>query len=275
MHSVSAAGVEIPALGFGTWKLTGAACAPAVAGALKAGYRHVDTAAIYDNEREVGEGLRAGGVPRDQVFVTTKVWRDELSEDALPRAAEASLKRLGLEQVDLLLIHWPNDAFPLAPAIRALAGVKRRGLARAIGVSNYPVAMIEEAVALSPEPLAVNQVEYHPYLSQRRVLDACRRHGMALTAYSPLAEGAVNDDPVIREIAQGHGATAAQVALAWLIRQSGVVAIPKSASPGRAAQNLRAAELRLSEEEAARIAALARPNGRRINPPWVQWDPVG
>jgi diketogulonate reductase-like aldo/keto reductase len=274
MRTVAAAGVEIPVIGMGTWKLKGGDCAEVVAGALKAGCRHVDTASIYGNEREVGEGLRASGVPRDQVFLTTKIWRDELSEQALPRAAEESLKRLGVDRVDLLLIHWPNDAFPLDGAIRALAGVKRRGLARAIGVSNYPVAMIDQAAAISPEPLAVNQVEYHPYLSQRRVLEALRRHGMKLTAYSPLAEGEVVRDPVIRAIADTHGATPAQVAIAWLIAQPDVIAIPKSASVGRVVQNLRAAELALSPEELARISGLARPDGRRVSiGGWVRWDP--
>ena len=274
MHTVNAAGVEIPALGLGTWKLQDEACSRLVAAAVAGGYRHVDTAAIYENEQAVGEGLRASGVPREQVFVTTKVWRDELAEDALPRAAEASLQRLGLDYVDLLLIHWPNDAYPLDGAIRALAGVKRRGLARAIGVSNYPAAMVDEAAAISPEPLATNQVEYHPYLSQRRVLEACRRHGMSLTAYSPLAEGAVHDDPVLQSIAGAHGATPAEVSLAWLIGQPGVIAIPKTANPDRAASNLRAAELKLTADETARISALARPDGRRINPPWVRWDPA-
>jgi diketogulonate reductase-like aldo/keto reductase len=275
MHSLSAAGVEIPAIGLGTWKLTGPACAPLVCAALQAGYRHVDTAAIYGNEREVGEGLRASGVPRGEVFVTTKIWRDHMAEDALLTAAEASLQRLGLDQVDLLLLHWPNDAFPLEGTMRALAQAKRRGLARAIGVSNFPVALLEQAVALSPEPLATNQVEYHPYLSQRRVLETVRRHGMALTAYSPLAEGRALRDPVIRGIAAAHGATPAQVAIAWLIGQPGVIAIPKTSSAERAAQNLKAAELRLSDEERARISALARPDGRQISPGgWVRWDPA-
>ena len=275
MHRVSAAGVEIPAIGLGTWKITGPTCTEVVAAAVRGGYRHVDTAAIYRNEAEVGEGLRAAAVPRDQVFVTTKVWRDDLAEGQLERAAEASLKRLGLDHVDLLLVHWPNRAVPLAETMRALARTKQRGLTRAIGVSNYPSAMVDEAVRLSPEPLATDQVEHHPYLSQRRVLEAVRRHGMALTAYSPLAEGEVLRDPVVGDIARAHGATPAQVAIAWLIAQDGVVAIPKTASPERALQNLKAAELRLTEAERARIAGLARRDGRRISvADWVDWDPA-
>lgn len=273
MRTVTAAGVEIPVVGLGTWKLKGRDCAVTVAGAVKAGCRHIDTAAIYDNEREVGQGLRASGVAREEVFVTTKIWRDDLAEQALPRAAEQSLERLGLDRVDLLLVHWPNSAFPLDGTMRALAAVKQRGLARAIGVSNFPSAMVDQAVALSPEPLAVDQVEYHPYLSQKRVMEALRRHDMVLTAYSPLGAGAVMHDPTIATIAKAHGATAAQVTIAWLVAQERVIAIPKSSSVARVVQNLEAAELRLTPEETARIAALARPDGRRVSiPGWVRWD---
>jgi diketogulonate reductase-like aldo/keto reductase len=275
MRSVSAGDVDIPVIGLGTWKLTGEACAEVVAAALAGGYRHVDTAAIYRNETDVGHGLRASRVPRREVFVTTKIWRDDLAEGQLERAAEASLKRLGLDQVDLLLAHWPNRAIPLPGTMRALARAKQQGLARAIGVSNFPSALVEQAVALSPEPLATDQVEYHPYLSQRRVLSAVRRHGMALTAYSPLAEGDVLSDPTVKAVAEAHGATPAQVAIAWLIAQDGVVAIPKTASPQRALQNLKALELQLTETERARIAGLAEPDGRRISvADWVDWDPA-
>jgi diketogulonate reductase-like aldo/keto reductase len=217
--------------------------------------------------------LRASRIPRREVFVTTKIWRDDLAEGQLERSAEASLKRLGLDHVDLLLVHWPNRTVPLAETMRALARTKERGLARAIGVSNFPSGLVEQAVALSPEPLATDQVEYHPYLSQKRVLAAVRKNGMALTAYSPLAEGDVLRDPTVAAIAEAHGATPAQVAIAWLIAQDRVVAIPKTASPQRALQNLKALELRLTEDERARIAGLAEPDGRRISvADWVDWD---
>ena len=273
MRRVEAAGVSIPSIGLGTWRLAGAQCTDIVSRALALGYRHVDTAEMYANEAEVGAGLKASGVPRGEVFLTTKVWHDHLEPQAMWAAAEASLKRLGTDYVDLYLIHWPNPAVPLELTIDALCEVRRRGLARAIGVANFPSALVDRAAALSTEPLAVNQVEYHPFLSQRAVLEACRAHGMALTAYCPLAKGAVDQSPVIREIAEERGLTTAQVALAWLIGQEGVVAIPKTATPSRLADNLAAAYLTLTAEERARIDALAHPGGRTTSPAFApDWD---
>ncbi len=273
MNTVSAGGVDIPRVGLGVWQVPNETCAQLVAGSIQAGYRHVDTAAMYRNEAEVGEGLRHSGVARGEVFVTTKVWRDDIGEGALQRAAEQSLERLGLDQVDLLLIHWPNAAIPLAQSMAALADVKRRGLARAIGVSNFTVALLEEASARCPEPLAVNQVEYHPYLSQAPVLDACRRLGVALTAYSPLAQGKVLHDPVIGEVARAHGVTAAQATIRWLIQQGEVIAIPKSGNADRAAANLEATGFALTASEMERISALAHPAGRLVSPAFApRWD---
>ncbi len=273
MHSVSAAGVEIPALGFGTWKITGSDAARMVEAALKAGYRHIDTARIYNNEAEVGEGLRYGGVAREDYFLTTKIWIDDFKAADLQRAAEASLKRLGVDQVDLLLLHWPNPNVPLAETIKALNAVKAQGLTRAIGVSNFTTALIEEAVALSDAPLATNQVEYHPYLSQTAVKAALDRNGMALTAYSPLAQGLLLDDPTLQSIGAAHGKTVSQIALRWLVQQPGVVAIPKTASAERAAQNLQIFDFALSQQEMGQITALARPDGRQadyagLSPDW-------
>lgn len=267
------AGVSIPRLGLGTWPLSGETCARAVKAALDLGYRHVDTAEMYGNEREVGEGLRASGVPREEVFLTSKVWYDHLAPDAMMRAAEGSLARLGVDRLDLYLIHWPSPEIAVRDAVKALCAVHERGLARAIGISNFPVALIEEAVAAATVPLAVNQVEYHPYLDQRPVKAALARHGMGLTAYCPLARGKVLEEPVILEIAGRHGATAAAVTLAWLLAQDGVVAIPKSASPERLAENLTALDLSLSAEERAAIDGLARPGGRLIDPAHApRWD---
>jgi 2,5-diketo-D-gluconate reductase B len=270
---VRTAGVEIPAIGLGTWRLSGTACTAIVAEALALGYRHLDTAEMYGNEREVGEGVRASGVPREAVFVTTKVLPDHLEPKALLAAAEASLARLGLGYADLYLIHWPNPAVPLELTIDALCEVRRRGLARAIGVANFPSALVDRAAALATEPLAANQVEYHPFLSQQAVIAACRAHGMAVTAYCPLARGRVAESPVVRGIAEAHGATPGQVALAWLVGQPGVAAIPKTATPARLAENLAAAAISLTADEMAAIHALARPDGRLLSPTFAPaWD---
>lgn len=262
--TIDAAGVAMPAIGLGTWDLRGAECVKVVGEAIGLGYRHIDTAAMYANEREVGEGIRASAIPRGELFVTTKVWPTDLAPKDLLKSAEASLGKLGLDHVDLFLIHWPSRTVPLAQSIDALCEVKRRGWARAIGVANFTVAMIDEAAARAVEPLACNQVEYHPYLSQKRVLEACRRHGMALTAYCPVARGAVADDPVLKAIAAAHGRTPSQVALRWLIQQPGVAAIPKTARRERLIENLGAAEFSLTDAEMARISGLARPDGRLI-----------
>lgn len=266
-------GADIPRLGFGTFTLEGDTCARAVVTALAAGYRHLDTASMYGNETAVGEGLRASGLPRGSVFVTTKVWRDDIAPGALERSAEASLKRLGLSQVDLLLIHWPNEAVPLKESTAALCRAKRQGLARHVGVSNYPVAMLDEAWRHASEPLVTNQVEYHPYLDQSAVREACRRHGMAVTAYCPLGRQAVLADPAVARIAARHGRTPAQVVLRWHLQQADVIAIPKSAHADRIRENAEAADVQLTDDEVAAISALAKPNGRVIDPSFApRWD---
>ena len=194
MLFVEANGARIPAIGLGTWELRGRACARIVEQALRLGYRHIDTAQVYENEREVGEGLRASGVKRDQVFLTTKIWPSHFSPHDLERSAKESLVRLRLTEVDLLLLHWPNPQVPLVETLGALARVRQQGIARHIGVSNFTVALIEEAVASCSEPLVCDQVEYHPYLDQSKVREACARHGMALVAYSPVAKGRIKSD---------------------------------------------------------------------------------
>ena len=264
MHRVTGNGANIPAIGLGTWTLRGGAAAKLVAGALEAGYRHIDTATSYDNEAAVGEGLRASGVPRDQIFLTTKVWPPDLAAGDLQRSLEGSLKRLGVDQVDLALIHWPSRTVPLAESIAALNEVQTRGLARNIGVSNFTVALIEAAVALSEHPLACNQVEHHPFLNQDRVLAACRKHGLAVVSYCPLARGAeLFAQDSICEAAARHGKTPAQVVLRWHVQQVGVVAIPRSSHPDRIRENLAVFDFALDAGEVAAIDAL-RPRGLRI-----------
>jgi diketogulonate reductase-like aldo/keto reductase len=264
MHAVEAHGARIPLLGLGTWELRGRTCARIVEQALRLGYRHLDTAQIYENEREVGEGLRASGIRRDDVFVTTKIWPSHFAPRDLERSAKECLVRLRLSEVDLLLLHWPNPNIPLSETLGALCKVKRDGLARHIGVSNFTVAMIEEATALSSEPLTCNQVEVHPFLDQTKVIDACRAHGLAVVAYSPIARGEAARDAVLGEIGKVHGKSAAQVCLRFLVQQD-IVVIPRTAKIERLSTNAAIFDFALSDEEMARIRALAHPHGRVVN----------
>ena len=265
MHYVEAHGARIPALGFGTFRLEGDVARRMVGHALEIGYRHIDTAQMYGNEAEVGAAIADSGVARDEVWLTTKIWPDNFRAADLQRAAEASTERLRTVP-DLLLLHWPNPRVPLAETLGALNRVKREGLTRHIGISNCPSALIRESVALSEEPLVVDQVEYHCYLSQRTVLEELRRHGMALTAYSPIAQGKVFSEPVLERIGRQHGKNPGQVALRWLIQQDGVTAIPRSSREANARANFDIFDFALSAEEMREIAGLARPGGRVVNP---------
>lgn len=274
MKIVEANGARIPALGLGTWDLRGGQCAELVAHALTHGYQHIDTAQMYANEREVGQGIAASGVTRDAFFLTTKIWPDNFSADDFARAAEERVRLLDCGPVDLLLLHWPSREVPLAETMAALVKAKRDGLTKHIGISNFTTALIGEAVALADEPIACNQVEYHPLLSQDAVLAACARHGIAVTAYCPIARNAVADQAVVREIAGKHDASPAQIALAWLVRQDGVIAIPRSSKPERLDSNLAALDIDLSDDDAAAIGALTAHNQRLVSPAGVapDWD---
>lgn len=262
MQRVTANGAEIPAIGLGTWALRGDAAIGAVQAALDAGYRHIDTAAMYGNEAEIGEALRTHPTSREATFVTTKIWPSEVAEGLLQRSAEASLKRLGLERVDLLLIHWPSPTVPLRQQISALCDAKRRGLARHIGVSNFSVLYVEAAVGLATEPLVVNQVEHHPHLDQSALFAACRKHDIAITSYSPLGRGALLREPAIAGIAREKAKTPAQVVLRWHIQQPGNIAIPRSSDPARIRENIGILDFELTSQEMRRISGLARPDGR-------------
>jgi len=273
MKYVDANGANIPAIGLGTWTLMDETATRLVAGAIQSGYRHIDTAAMYQNEEAVGAGLRASGVPRDEVFLTTKVQTGDIGDGDLQRSVEASLARLQVNQVDLALIHWPSKTIPLAESILALNEVKDRGLARHIGVSNFTVSMINEAVALSRHPLACNQVEYHPFLSQDRVLAACRQHGMAVVSYCPLARGAeLFPEPAVTAVAARHGKTPAQIVLRWQVQQEGVVAIPRSSNAERIAQNLCVFDIALDADEVTALDALGARQHRicdfEFSPEW-------
>ena len=270
---VRAGDVEIPVVGLGTWQLGDGEVQPLVEKALELGYRHIDTAQAYRNEQHVGAALAATGVRRDEIFLTTKVWVDQFAQGDLQKSVEASLKRLKAPQVDLLLLHWPKPKPALAETMAALNDVHDRGLTRAIGLSNFPSALMVKAQAASAARLATNQVEYHPYLSQKTVLAKARAMGLATTAWSPLAQGKVADDPVLIEIGQAHGKTPGQVTLRWQVQQ-GVVTIPRTRNPARLAENFDLFDFALSDAEMARIYGLARPDGRIGNwlDPAFEWD---
>ena len=263
--SLTAHGCTMPQIGFGTSQLGD--CSELVATALKLGYRHIDTAWKYGSEKGVGAGIRASGVPRGEIFLVTKVSHEYLKADAFARSVDESLQNLQVDYVDMLHVHWPSmDKVPLQETMGALAKAKRDGLTRHIGVANFNIALLEEALAACPEPLATLQAEYHPYLDQRKVLDCCRRHGLIFTAYCPLARGRLFKDPVLAGIAQTHGKTIAQVVLRWLVQQGDIAPIPRSSNPERIAQNLDVFNFSLTADEMNRIHALARPDGRIANP---------
>jgi 2,5-diketo-D-gluconate reductase B len=270
--TVSAHGAEIPVLGFGTSGL-GKSAAELVAIALRLGYRHIDTARKYGTERGVGDGVRASGVPREEIFLTTKVSHENLRPADFARSIETSLDELQVDYVDLLLIHWPNSQIPIAECMAPLTAAKREGFARHIGVANFTVKLLEEAIRACPEPLVTNQVECHPYLDQTRMIAALRQHGMALTAHCPLGRGRLMGDPVLAAIAHDRKRTLAQVALRWLIQQEIIAAIPRSSNPERIAENLDVLDFRLTADEMDRISALKRPTGRVANPAFSPvWD---
>jgi len=272
MEFVEAHGARIPIVGFGTMRLKEDAGTQSILSAIHAGYRHLDTAAHYGNEKEVGQAMRASGVPRQDIFLTTKVRDNNLKADDFARSLDASLKLLDLPAVDLLLIHWPNPNVPMAESIGALNKAKRDGLTRHIGVANFTVALLDEANKVTQEPLVTNQIEVQPFLDQAKVMEATRRHGMSITAYCPIARGKVPGNPVLEKIGAAHGKTASQVALRWLAQQ-GIIAIPGSGKPERQKENFEVLDFTLSAAEMAEIAALKRPDGRVVNPPHApQWD---
>jgi 2,5-diketo-D-gluconate reductase B len=270
---VAAGGARIPALGFGTFQLMGETATRIVAEALQLGYRHVDTAQGYANEEAVGEGILRSKVQRGEIFVTTKVRPQLVADGELQRSAEESLEKLKLDYVDLLLIHWPNPDVSIRETMTALSDAQRRGFARHIGVSNFTIANLREAVATSPYPIVATQVECHPYLDQTKLIAEVRRLGLAFIAYSPIALGNVTGDKVLGEIATAHGKTSAQVSLRWLLQQ-GFAAIPRTSKSARLRENFDVLDFNLTAAEMDRIDRLKRANSRLINEPaWVpRWD---
>jgi 2,5-diketo-D-gluconate reductase B len=248
---------RIPLVGLGTWCLRGPVSVDIVEQALRLGYRHVDTAELYENEREVGDGLRASGVPREEIFVTTKISPSHFAARELERAAKDSLTRLRLSEVDLLLLHWPNPQVPLSETLGALCKVKRAGLARHIGVSNFAVADIEEAVRHVSEPLVCNQVEMNSFRDRPTLTAVSRAHGMAVVAYSPIAGGEANNDAMLARIGRAYNKSGAQVSLRWLVQQ-GIPVIPRTSRITRLRENYAIFDFELSEEEMSSISSAAR-----------------
>jgi len=276
MNAVEANGAKIPVIGLGTMTLKDAVCVEAVKAALRLGYRHIDTAERYGNEAEVGEGLAQGlpaaGLKREDVFVTTKVYHDRLAAADFQRSFDESLQKLKLPWVDLLLIHWPNPKVPLAETIGVLCQAKRDGRAKHVGVANFTTALLDEAVKLASEPLVTNQIEVHPFIDQTKVVAACRKHGLAVTAYCPLARGKVPGNEVLGRIGKAHGKSSSQIALRYLVQQ-GIIPIPRTANPDHLAANLAIFDFKLSDAEMAEIGSLKQPDARVVNPPHApKWD---
>jgi len=271
--TITAHGAQMPAIGFGTMELPHRP-AELVAAAIASGYRHIDTARKYGTEERVGEGIRASGIARNELFVTTKVTEENAREADFLRSVETSLKALNFDHVDLLLVHWPQPKVPFSETLGALARAKRSGLTRHIGVSNFTLAMLDEAVNVCPEPLVTNQIEYHAYLPQDRMIAALKRHGMILTAYCPVARGKLLDDPVVGEIAKARGKTHAQICLRWLIQQSMVAAVPRALEEQHIVENLDLFNFSLTNEEMWRLFDLRKRNIRIADPPEraPKWD---
>jgi diketogulonate reductase-like aldo/keto reductase len=270
MDVITVKDMTVPALGFGTWALSGNAAYQATRMVLDLGYRHIDTAQIYGNEAEIGRAIRDSGLPRGEIFLTTKIAPGNLRKEDVRRSHEESLKRLGLDQVDLLLIHWPNASIPLGETLEALTALREAGKTRSIGVSNFTVSLLRETIDHYGAEIVCNQVEYHPFLPQRRLIETMQRYGLMLTAYAPVARGRVFHDKTLTAIGMKYGKSGGQVALRWLLDQDKVAAIPKAGKREHAAANLAIFDFHLSSEDRAAIDALAE-GGRMVE--WAGYTP--
>lgn len=265
-------GGAMPVLGLGTFQAEGGDCRTAVRTALDLGYRHLDTARMYGNEQEVGKGIKESGVDRQNIFVTTKLQTGQLDSEGVRESCEKSLQSLDTEYLDLLLIHWPEPDTPLADTLGAMETLKQQGKIRHLGVSNFTVAWMQQAVEAAESPIFCNQIEYHPYIAQGPPMRFCRDHDMAVVAYSPLAQGRVAQDAQLAEIGRKYGKSAAQVALRWLVRQKGVVAIPKGTSEEHIRDNMEIFDFELDHEDLSIIGSFDR-NLRLIDPEdGPEWD---
>jgi diketogulonate reductase-like aldo/keto reductase len=269
---VEALGARIPQIGLGTMTLKGDVCVQTIKTALQMGYRHIDTAAHYGNEAENGDGFRASGLKRDEVFITTKIRQDDAMPDDFARMVDTSLANLKLPWVDLLLIHWPSKTVPIKLTIGALCKAKKEGKAKHVGVSNFTTALLDEAWAATSEPLVCNQIEAHPFINQDKVVAACKKRGMAVVAYVPIARGKVPGAEVLERIGKSHSKTAAQISLRYLIER-GLIPIPRTANPAHLKENLEVFDFKLSDAEMAELKALNATNMRVVNPPHAPvWD---
>jgi 2,5-diketo-D-gluconate reductase B len=268
MQSIQTQGVAIPRLGFGTFRMPGSGSQPVVESALALGYRHIDTAAMYENEDAVGAAIAAAQVPRNELFVTTKVWHDQLAPAAIRKAFDTSLRKLKLDYVDLYMVHWPSRDMDIAAVMEALTALREEGRTKAIGVCNFNMPMMRTAVDEIGAPVAALQIEYHPFLDQSAMLAYLRGKKIPLTAYAPLAQGRAATDETLRAIGEKHGVSAAQIAIAWLLDQDGVIAIPKARRPQSQQSNLDALSVKIDDDDRRAIAALPK-NQRYVQPPFA------
>lgn len=265
-------GIDIPEIGLGTYKLHDRECSNAVRMALELGYRHIDTAQMYKNEREIGEALSVSNVSREDIFLTTKIWHTNLDSEDVLQTTEETLRNLDTPYVDLLLIHWPNHQYDLRKTIEAMLVLRDQGKAMNIGVSNFPLSLLKEVNDEIRAPIFCNQVEFHPFLDQLDLLDYAIEKDILLTAYSPLAQGKVMKNEVLQEIGETHGKSPAQISLRWLIEQENVVAIPKASSKEHLQANIDIFDFELSDEEFDRIDRLEK-SERLVNPSFApDWD---
>ncbi len=272
MKYLTANGTQIPVIGFGTFRLGGNQCVEAVNDAITIGYRHFDTAVMYGNEAETGEGIRRSGINRHEIFITTKLWTDSLAPRSVRQTTSESLKYLKTDYIDLLLIHWPSSSVPLEDTLEAMNELRLEGKVRFLGVSNFTIAWMEK-VEKTGVPVITNQVEYHALLSQEKLLNYLKSAGMFLTAYSPLAKGRLAYHPVMQEIGRKHNKTGSQIALGWLVQQEGVSAIPKASSSEKRRKNFDIFNFQLDSEDLERIALLEK-DQRLIDIPGMSpdWD---
>ncbi len=265
-------GIDVPEIGLGTHRLFGKDCEKTVTEAIDIGYRHIDTAQIYENEKEIGDAIQSSHVDREELFLTTKIWHTNLDHDEVLQSVEESLEQLRTPYVDLLLIHWPNSQYDIEQTFRAMLALKDQGKALNPGISNFPLNLTLEVVEDLRIPILTNQVEFHPFLGQFDLLDLTYDYDFLITAYSPLAQGKVANNETLIEIGKEYGKTAAQVALRWLIEQENVVAIPKASSRDHLAENIDIFDFQLSDEHFEQIDKLDK-SQRIVNPNFApKWD---